>query len=189
MQTPTDKVLAARLDMALLKSDILAAPLVADRMVDRHWQEIPARLLADLLDDTEDPRAALQPTEQALGLPSTSPASAMKMTLDWLAYLIVEGLIKAPDVRSACWALTRIGRPAEADIPLDPPLSELRSQIYWWMDNCSEMPPTEYAETLHKSFEAMLATCQTILTSPDWSYHGWPTRVLTDTALLTTLHT
>lgn len=46
MSIPPVPQLAARLDLALLQSEVLNPHLVADRMLDRDWEHISPRLVA-----------------------------------------------------------------------------------------------------------------------------------------------
>lgn len=175
--------LAARLDLALLQSEVLDVPLVADRMLDRDWQHISPRLVADLIDaDTQWDTIRL--AAEAIGVPMPSPWQAAKLAFDWLAYLLVEGRITAPDVTHTHVVPNWRDRSGAPEEPTSAPVLALMSAVYWWMDDASDLSPSEQERLLLESSAGLLEISRAVVAAPDWSFRDWPESILVDPVLV-----
>lgn len=186
MITPPDPLLAARLDLALLQSNVLAAHVVADRMLDRDWQLISPRLVADLV-DADTLLDTIRLAAEAIGVQIPTPWQAAKLAFDWLAYLLVKGRITAENaVRVRVqpnWQDWRDRIGATEELPSEPILA-MMSCMYWWMDDVTDLSPLQYEQLLRETSAQLLATSRAVVAAPDWSFREWPETALLDPVLL-----
>lgn len=175
--------LAARLDLALLQSEVLYSHLVADRMLDRDWQHISPRLVADLI-EAEIPLDTIRLAAEAIGVPMPSPWQAAKMAFDWLAYLVVTGQISPAHAVHARVVPNWRDRSGPPEEPTSAPVLAMMSAVYWWMDDATDLSPTEY-ERLHLESSARLVEIsRAVVAAPDWSFRDWPEAILVDPVLV-----
>lgn len=169
-----------------MRSGILSAYLVADRMLDRDWQRISPRLVADLV-DSESIGDTIRLVAEAIGVPMPSPWQAAKMAFDWLAYLVVTEQISAEVAAYArvtpSWR-DRSGAPEAPEMPTSEPLLAMMYAVHSWMDDDDYLSPAERERLLLESSAELAAISQAVVSAPDWSFRDWPEAILVDPVLV-----
>lgn len=176
-------LLAAHLDLALLQSEVLYPHLVADRMLDRDWEHISPRLVADLI-EAESQLDTIRLAAEAIGVPMPSPWQAARLAFDWLAYLLVTGRITASDVARARVVPNWRDRNRAPEEPTSEPVLAMMSTASWWMDDTSDLSPSEHERLLCESSAKLVEISRAVVAAPDWSFRDWPEAILTDPVLV-----
>ena len=166
-----------------MQSGILSAHLVADRMLDRDWQHISPRLVADLV-DSESLEDTIRLAAEAIGVPMPSPSQATKLAFDWLAYLVVTGRVSA-EVAAHAWIKANWrDRSRAPEEPTSEPLLAMMYAVDGWMADAADLAPAERERLLLESSAELAAISRTVVSAPDWSFRDWPEALLVDPVLV-----